>query len=103
MVTSDLRTPSSHHKIFPHYIFVQGLGCPEAFLDRQFDGGAKIFQGLGPKVPESCDGNWVYVASRAEAAAVGGPRQAAGAYVHIVSMCMCMCIDIYIYMYIPCT
>ena len=51
-------TPSSHHKIFPRKTFSKG--CPETSFDRQFDGGAKIFQGLGPKRPESCDGNRVY-------------------------------------------
>ena len=41
--------------------FVPRVGLPRnLFCDRQFDGGAKIFQGLGPKRCESWIANWVY-------------------------------------------
>ena len=53
-------TPSSHHNIFPHKILPKGWVAKKPFFDRYFDGGAQTFQGLGPKIPESCDGNRVY-------------------------------------------
>ena len=57
--TANSRTPSSHHNIFPHTYVSKGWVAQKPFVDRQFDGGAKTFQGLRPKRPESCDGNWV--------------------------------------------
>ena len=51
--------PQFPSQYFPLQDLFQALGCPETFCGRQFDAGAKTFQGLGSKIPESCYGNWV--------------------------------------------
>ena len=53
-------TPGPHNKNPRHKIFAKGWVAQNDIFDRYLDGCAKIFQGLGPKRPESCDGNWVY-------------------------------------------
>ena len=53
-------TPSSHHKIFPRNIFPR-VGLPRnLFLIGSLTTALRFSQGLGPKRPESCDGNRVY-------------------------------------------
>ena len=53
-------TPSSHSKNSLSKICSKGWVAQKPFFDRQFDGGAKIFQGLGPKRRESWIANWVF-------------------------------------------
>ena len=54
-------TPSSHSKNSLSKIRSKGWAAQKSLFDRQFDGGAKIFQGLGPKRHESWIANWVYM------------------------------------------
>ena len=51
------RTPGLHHKIPALKIFARGWVAQEPVF---YTTKAKIFQGLGPKRRESCDGDRVY-------------------------------------------
>ena len=55
---SYIQFPSQ--ELFPHKIRSKGWVAQKPFVDRCFDGGAKMFQGLGPKRHESWIANWVY-------------------------------------------
>ena len=50
------RTPGLHNKIPAHKIFARGWVAQEPIF---YTINAKIFQGLGPKRGESCDGDRV--------------------------------------------
>ena len=52
--------PSSHSNNSATKICSKGRVAQKPLFDRQFDGGAKIFQGLGPKRREPWIANWVY-------------------------------------------
>ena len=52
------RTPGLHNKIPAHKIFARVWVAQESFLSYV---AAKIFQGLGPKRRESCNGDRVYL------------------------------------------
>ena len=54
-------TPSSHSKNPRHKTFAKGWVAQTNIFYRQFDGGAKILQGSGPKRRESWIANWVYI------------------------------------------
>ena len=59
-------TPGLHHKIPAHKTFARVWVAQEPIF---YTINAKIFQGLGPKRRESCDGDWVY---SSKGGAVGG-------------------------------
>ena len=54
-------TPGLHNKIPPRKIFARVWVAQEPFFSKV---AAKIFQGLGPKRRESCNGDWVYAFGR---------------------------------------
>ena len=55
--TGTTNTPGLHNKIPAHKIFARVWVAQESIF---YTINAKIFQGLGPKRRESCNGDWVY-------------------------------------------
>ena len=110
---THIPTPGLHHKILHHKMFARVWVAQEPICSWVV---AQIFQGLGPKRWESCNGDWVYLrpagprggtcsieragARRPEKTPTPKPRKLNG-YIYIyIYMYVCVCVYIYIYMYI---